>query len=225
MAAENRVKVWDPLVRVFHWALVAAFGIAYFSEDDFLLLHSWAGYIVFALLLVRLVWGFLGTRYARFSNFIYSPREIRQFLKQTLRLRAKRYIGHNPAGGAMIVLLIISLLITTITGMAVYGISDNAGPLATWLSNSGHATEEAFEEVHEFLPTSPCCWSLSMWPGSLWKACSTVKTWFAPCSTVTNGRQRASLLVRNSYEQAYCYNHPVAWLATTGLTAARRTCR
>jgi len=150
MAAENRIKVWDPLVRVFHWTLVAAFGIAYFTEEDFLLLHSWAGYIVFALLLVRLVWGFLGTRYARFSNFIYSPREIRHFLKQTLRLRAKRYIGHNPAGGAMIVLLIISLLITTITGMAVYGISDNAGPLATWLSNSGHATEKAFEEVHEF---------------------------------------------------------------------------
>lgn len=150
MVNENRIKVWDPLVRAFHWTLVAAFGIAYVTEEDFLSLHSWAGYTVFALLMVRLVWGFIGTRYARFSNFIYSPREIRHFLKQTMQLRGKRYIGHNPAGGAMIVLLILSLLITTVTGMAVYGISDNAGPLANWLSHSSHATEKMFEEVHEF---------------------------------------------------------------------------
>ena len=150
MATENRIKVWDPLVRVFHWSLVAAFGIAYVTEEDFMLLHSWAGYTVFGLLMIRLIWGFLGTRYARFSNFVYSPREIRQFLKQTLQLRARRYIGHNPAGGAMIILLIVSLLITTSTGMAVYGISDGAGPLAGWLSQSGHATEKLFEEVHEF---------------------------------------------------------------------------
>lgn len=150
MVTENKIKVWDPLVRVFHWTLVAAFGLAYITEEDFLLLHSWAGYTVFGLIMVRLIWGFIGSRYARFSDFVYPPREIKSFVKQTLVLRAKRYLGHNPAGGAMIVLLMISLLLTTLTGMAVYGAGDNAGPMASWLGNSGYYLQDVFEEVHEF---------------------------------------------------------------------------
>ena len=150
MATANKIKVWDPLVRVFHWGLVGAFSIAYLTEEDFLLLHSWAGYVVFGLIMLRIVWGFFGTRYARFKDFVHSPRVVRRFLKQTLRLRARRYLGHNPAGGAMIVLLLISLLLTTLTGMAVYGAGDNAGPLAAWLSQSGHVWEDVFEGAHEF---------------------------------------------------------------------------
>ena len=150
MATDNRIKVWDPLVRVFHWTLVAAFSLAYVTEEDFLFLHSWAGYTVFALIMLRVIWGFIGPRFARFSNFVYPAREIGTFVKQSLRLRAKRYLGHNPAGGAMIVFLIISLLLTTVTGMAVYGAGDNAGPLAAWLGNSGYFLQDIFEEVHEF---------------------------------------------------------------------------
>jgi len=150
MATTQKIKVWDPLVRVFHWGLVGAFTLAYLTEDDFMLLHSWAGYVVFGLIMVRVVWGFIGPRYARFKDFVHSPRVVRRFLKQTVRLRARRYLGHNPAGGAMIVLLLISLLLTTVTGMAVYGAGDNAGPLAAWLSNSSHFWQEALEGTHEF---------------------------------------------------------------------------
>jgi len=95
MTETTQIKVWDPLVRFFHWALVSAFVIAYISGDDFLTVHSWAGYLILALLFIRFIWGFIGTRYARFSDFFYRPDEVIQFLKDTMRLRARRYLGHN----------------------------------------------------------------------------------------------------------------------------------
>ncbi len=150
MTAIDKVKVWDPLVRIFHWTLVACFLLAYITEEDFLPLHVWSGYLVFGLLLIRLFWGLIGSRYARFSSFVFSPATVTQYLKDTLLLRAKRHLGHNPAGGAMIVALLASLLFTTVTGMATYGAADAAGPLASWFSQVGHLGEEWLEDVHEF---------------------------------------------------------------------------
>ena len=147
----EQVKVWDPLVRIFHWSLVAAFAVAYFSsEDEWLGLHSVAGYIVLALVLFRLVWGFVGPRHARFSDFLYRPSVVMQYLKQVLSFRAPRYIGHNPAGGAMIVALLASLLITTVFGLAVYGAEEGAGPLAAALAGVSKSRAHALEEIHEF---------------------------------------------------------------------------
>ena len=150
MQSQSMVKVWDPLVRSFHWILVIAFFTAYFTEDDFLTLHVYAGYTVLGLIVLRLVWGIVGTRYARFSSFVTRPRVAWQYLKDTLLLRAKRYLGHNPAGAAMIVLLLISLLLTTLTGLAIYGASESAGPLAGWFGNVGELGEDVIKEVHEF---------------------------------------------------------------------------
>ena len=146
----NTVKVWDPFVRLFHWTLVLSFFIAYITEEDFLVIHSFAGYTVLALLLLRIIWGLIGTRHARFSDFTYSPQTIKTFIKDTLYLRAKRYLGHNPAGGAMILLMIISLLITTVTGLAIYGIEEQAGPLASWYTQEDSLWGDVFEETHEF---------------------------------------------------------------------------
>jgi len=143
-------KVWDPLVRVFHWVLVLSFFIAYITEEDFLIIHSYAGYIVLALILIRIIWGFIGSRHARFRDFIYSPKDIKHFIKNTLQLKAKRYLGHNPAGGAMILFMIISLLITTISGLVVYGAEEQAGPLASLFAQSHSFWGDAFEEIHEF---------------------------------------------------------------------------
>jgi len=150
MNTQAKVKVWDPLVRAFHWLLVIGFFTAYFTEDDFLTVHVYAGYTVLALILVRLVWGFIGSRNARFSSFVTAPRVAWQYVKDTLMFRAKRYLGHNPAGGAMIILLLISLLLTTMTGLAAYGASETAGPLAGWLGNIGETGEDVIKEVHEF---------------------------------------------------------------------------
>lgn len=150
MNEPTRINVWDPLVRFFHWSLVSAFIIAYITEEDLLTVHIWAGYLVLGLLVVRIIWGFIGTRYARFSDFIYSPSTIIRFLKDTLSLSAKRYIGHNPAGGAMVILLIISLIITSTSGILLLGAEEQAGPVAHWFTQAGGFWGKALEELHEF---------------------------------------------------------------------------
>lgn len=148
---QKMIKVWDPFIRLFHWTLVSAFLIAYVTEEDFLTPHVWAGYLVLALIVVRILWGFIGPSYARFSSFVFAPRKIIGFLKDTLSFKAKRYLGHNPAGGAMILLMLVSLILTTVTGIAIYGIEENAGPLAATLGSAGEFWEDFFEETHEFL--------------------------------------------------------------------------
>ena len=144
---EKKVLVWDWPLRVFHWLLVMAFAAAYVSEDDALSLHVWAGYLIIVLLLFRLVWGFMGPRYARFSSFICSPRVSWRYFQTVITFNARRYLGHNPAGAFMIILLLISLSLTATSGLLVYAADQNAGPLAGWV---GSVYEEFWEELHEF---------------------------------------------------------------------------
>ncbi|QWF70103.1 cytochrome b/b6 domain-containing protein [Methylomonas paludis] len=146
MNTQDSVKVWDLPLRIFHWLLVAGFVIAYVTEEDLLTLHVWAGYLVSGLLIFRLAWGFLGNQYAKFNGFLVKPAESINYVKDLIAFKAKRYLGHNPAGAAMIVLLLISLVMTTLTGFAVYGADQTAGPLAS----IGADNEELWEELHEF---------------------------------------------------------------------------
>ncbi|MBT8440163.1 MAG: cytochrome B [Gammaproteobacteria bacterium] len=150
MEHSNKIKVWDPLVRFFHWSLVAAFLIAYLTEEELLLAHTWAGYMVLALVLIRVVWGFVGTQYARFSDFLYKPATIIQFLKDTMSLKAKRYFGHNPAGGAMVVVLLVILIATAGSGILLLGAEDQSGPAATFFEQNRYFWAEILEELHEF---------------------------------------------------------------------------
>ncbi len=147
---EQEVKVWDPLVRVFHWVLVTGFFIAYLTEDDLMDLHVFAGYTVAGLLVVRLIWGFIGTPHARFTDFVRRPGVVITYLKDIVAGRAKRYIGHNPAGGAMIIALLVSLVMISITGVALYGADEHAGPMAGLFIGSPEWVEDALEEVHDF---------------------------------------------------------------------------
>jgi cytochrome b len=125
------VKVWDILVRVMHWGLVAAFAVAHLSAEEEhhgaheghgsgLLetspLHEYAGYVILGIEIVRIVWGLIGPQHARFTDFIYRPSTIFSFLRQSLQLKAPRYIGHNPAGGAMAVVLLAVFLVQGSTG-------------------------------------------------------------------------------------------------------------
>ena len=147
----DKIRIWDPLIRVFHWTLVTAFIVAYFTDDeDLLFTHVWAGYVIIGLLVFRVLWGLVGTVYARFSNFVYSPSVVLSFLKDTLQGQAKRYLGHNPAGGWMIVLLLIMLSLISITGLVLYGADEHAGPLAGVMAGAGEDVEEIFEGLHEF---------------------------------------------------------------------------
>jgi cytochrome b len=110
------VRVWDPLVRIFHWSLVAGFFFALFSAEEWGSAHITAGYIVAGLIGVRIVWGLIGTRHARFSSFIYSPTQVAKFTKDSLQLKAKRHIGHNPAGGMMVIALLLAVIGISLTG-------------------------------------------------------------------------------------------------------------
>lgn len=124
------VKVWDPLIRIGHWFLVIAFFTAYLTEAEFMALHVWAGYAVAAYLIIRIIWGFIGSKYARFRNFIYSPLKLKSYLKNLMKRSPQHYVGHNPAGGIMVVTLLLSLAATTLTGLKLYAVEDNKGPLA-----------------------------------------------------------------------------------------------
>ncbi|MBI3672756.1 MAG: cytochrome B [Rhizobiales bacterium] len=99
-------RVWDPLVRVFHWSLAASFAVAWFTPGDSGVLHQWAGFAAAGLVAIRVLWGFLGTPYARFSQFVRHPAEVLAYLRDIAAAREARHLGHNPAGGAMIVALL-----------------------------------------------------------------------------------------------------------------------
>lgn len=172
----HSLYVWDPIVRLGHWLLVTAFVIAYLSEGDVMPLHSWAGYTVAAIVLVRIVWGLIGSKHARFTDFIYAPKAIFGYLSDLIKGKKQYFVGHNPAGGAMVIALLMSLGMTAYSGIAVYAFEEHAGPLANVYAHvdntprlgfisqanasgdlhEGHKenheneAEEFWEEIHEF---------------------------------------------------------------------------
>jgi cytochrome b len=147
-SAPSQLYVWDPFVRVFHWTLVVGFTIAYLTEDDLLQVHVWAGYVVGILVVARVIWGFIGPTHARFSDFIYSPTATFAYVRDLVLLRSERYLGHSPGGGYMVLVLLVFLAATVITGLLVYGGDQQAGPLAGMVSK---AAGEQLEEVHEVI--------------------------------------------------------------------------
>lgn len=111
------VRVWDPLVRIFHWSLAGLFAFAFLTGDEWDKAHETAGYAVAALVALRIVWGFIGPRRARFADFVRGPGTVLSFLRDSVRFRARRHLGHNPAGGVMVLALLAS-----IGGIAATGI-------------------------------------------------------------------------------------------------------
>lgn len=146
----REIKVWDPFIRIFHWTLVAAFALAYVTEDDFMTLHVYAGYLNLGLIALRLFWGVVGARYARFSSFVRSPTVVITYLKDVARFKAKRYVGHNPAAAAMIMALLLSLSMTLLFGLLTYEAIEYSGPLAGLTAAVGDSLAHGFKEVHEF---------------------------------------------------------------------------
>ncbi|MBD1548660.1 cytochrome b/b6 domain-containing protein [Roseibium aggregatum] len=157
----DTVRVWDPLVRIFHWALVAAFAIAWLTADELQPLHEIAGYIVAGLIAFRVLWGVLGTRYARFTQFLRGPATTARYLSETLHGREARYIGHNPAGAVMIVAMLLTLSGTAFTGWLIADPARQAflpdlPPIVASAQadedeygERGGEREDAIEELHE----------------------------------------------------------------------------
>lgn len=149
----NEIRVWDPLVRLFHWGLVLTFVISYLSGDEESTLHVYAGYAVLGLITFRVFWGLVGTRYARFSDFVTTPSATIDYLKN-LADKPKRYIGHNPAGGWMVIVMLVTLFVVSFSGLKIYAIEEGMGPLAgntpeLAIIKTAHADDDEHEEDDE----------------------------------------------------------------------------
>ena len=144
-------RVWDLPTRIFHWSLAASFSIAFLTSDSEKLrdIHVIAGYSLAGLIAFRLLWGFVGGKHSRFADFLPTRQKLIDYFKSLLIGKPRHYVGHNPAGGAMIVLLLLSLVLTTLTGLGAYG-AEGYGPLAGWAAGLVGLGREAMEEVHEF---------------------------------------------------------------------------
>jgi len=161
----NEVKVWDIAVRVSHWSLVRLFPIAYLTgEIEAETLHAWAGYAILGLILFRILWGIVGTKHARFTDFVFGWSTTLAYARSLVTLRPKHYLGHNPLGGWMVVALLATLLLLSWSGLELYagkGKGPLSGTAALTLLEPAHAHdddrerkddhESLWEDVHEFL--------------------------------------------------------------------------
>jgi len=132
----STLQVWDPVVRIGHWVIVAAFAVAYLTKGEPEWLHTYAGYAIATTVLIRVVWGFVGPGHARFTDFVRGPGAVFGYLRALATGKSKRYIGHSPAGGAMTLALLAMLAFTTFTGMANFAAEDGKGPLAGLISRT-----------------------------------------------------------------------------------------
>jgi cytochrome b len=118
----NKILVWDLPTRLGHWLLVSAFAVAWLTGDseEQRLYHVAAGYVMVTVMLFRVFWGLAGTRYARFSSFLFSPRKVFPYLIGLAKGHPARWVGHNPAGSYAIYLLLLLGLAVVATGWADY---------------------------------------------------------------------------------------------------------
>jgi cytochrome b len=112
----GQVRVWDRFVRLFHWSLVGCFFAAYLSADSVGWVHKGCGYAALALVAARIVWGFVGSEYARFANFVPGPQRLWRYLVALVQGREPRHLGHNPAGSVMILFLLAAVVAIGISG-------------------------------------------------------------------------------------------------------------
>lgn len=134
---KSKVLVWDLPTRAFHWLLALSFAGAFVTAESerYRDVHVTLGYTVLGLVAFRLVWGLIGTRYARFGSFAYGPRSVLTYVKSLFGRSPQHHLGHNPAGSwAIYALLVLSLL----AGASGY---------ATYNDIGGHWMEEVHEAV------------------------------------------------------------------------------
>ena len=134
-------KLWDPLVRLFHWSLVFIFFANYFFNEEGDDWHQWLGYAAVAWLVVRFVWGFFGRGAARWADFFPTPARLSTHIRALVRGEAYHRMGHSPLGGLVMVIMMLCILSLGITGYMMQEIDyfwgeDWLEDLHGWIANS-----------------------------------------------------------------------------------------
>lgn len=137
VAVPRTLMVWDPLVRLFHWTVVAGCVVNSFVFEDGKTVHRYVGYVVAAALVIRILWGFVGTAHARFTDFVPGPGRLIAYLRAMLAGREPRHVGHNPAASVMILTLMALLAAVSVTGWM--------------LTLDAYFGEEWLEDLHELI--------------------------------------------------------------------------
>ncbi len=147
---KNTVRIWDLPVRINHWLVVLSFSIAFLTHDSdrFLFFHILSGYIFGLLIIFRLIWGVTGTQYAKFNSFSFSFTSVINYLKGLMNGTAMRHIGHNPAGGWAIFIILILGFILVLTGILVEAGEENYGIFAAFVP---YSLAQIAREPHEII--------------------------------------------------------------------------
>ena len=140
------VKVWDWSIRIFHWCLPVLLFLLWYSAGDNMDQHMLFAQVLLALLSYRIIWGFIGTPYARFSHFIYHPKHIIQYLLASIKPNKPIYLSHNPVGGIMVLVLLATLLFQLTTGLYATDDIFYNGPLYMYASG---ATTDLMTFLHK----------------------------------------------------------------------------
>ncbi|MGH8649828.1 MAG: cytochrome b/b6 domain-containing protein, partial [Burkholderiales bacterium] len=142
----------DLPVRIFHWVLAALACFSWWSgmqggDPVLMTYHLWSGYSILTLLLFRIAWGFVGSTHARFSDFLYGPRTIIEFIKTVPRREAARFAGYNPLGGLSVLLIFLCIALQAGTGLFANDDIVTEGPLYQWVSKG---TSDLLTTIHSY---------------------------------------------------------------------------
>jgi len=148
--SSEQYMAWDPLIRIFHWSMVAAFATAWWAQGNDLQLHALAGTILTGLLMFRLLWGFCGENNARFTSFLPTRRQLADHLRGLLRLQSQTYPGHTPLGSLMIYVLLTALLVLVVSGMMLLALQTGVGFFSTWAVHASFSTELLILQIHDW---------------------------------------------------------------------------
>ncbi len=141
------MRVWDAPTRLFHWAIVVLIAVSYFSmKFDQVQLHYLSGYTMLTLLLFRLGWGLFGSETSRFRQFLRSPVEGFRHLADFTTREPDREIGHNAAGGWMVLLMLLALAVQAVTGLFAGDPVEGGGP---FIDQIGSKPQHLLSTIHD----------------------------------------------------------------------------
>jgi cytochrome b len=142
----KKIKIWDAATRIFHWALVLNIFAAWYTIENRLIeLHEIFGHCLIALLVFRVLWGLIGSSTARFTHFLVHPVAALSYLKQSLRLQTHHQIGHNPAGGWMIIVMMLVIGFQLVSGLLSNNDLGFSGVLSDYVSKE---MSDTFTQLH-----------------------------------------------------------------------------